>query len=401
MLVIIGVTLLFGMTALTLFWVYVGRRVRAFERDQPSLREGASRPAPDDGWPRLSIVLPAHNEERVIEGCVTSLRAVDYPSVEFIFVLDRCTDRTASILAPHVDADNRILIIENDSCPPDWAGKCNALRLGAEQATGEYVLFTDADTGFDRDLPRAAVSLAREHDMALLTLLSTLTIERPFERLAQPIASMSLMKMFPAERINRPAGQSRPFANGQFLLFHRSWYDRIGGHEAVHEALLEDLAFARRINAAGGRIGVLLADGMLRVSMYGTFEAFRRGWKRIFIEACQRKPARLRKNAYRLYVLGGLVPVMQIAGIIVAGLLLSQGSIAFGAVLFVMTALAVTAQCAALLRIYHLAGAPLWSTILYPAGCVIVGGIMREAAHDLETGTPIRWGGREYVLEPR
>jgi glycosyltransferase involved in cell wall biosynthesis len=390
-----------GLVGAIVFWTFVWLRIHLFMRSRPSIRAGILLPAPARGWPRLSIIVPAHNEQRVINRCVTSLRAQEYADLEIIFVLDRCTDDTRAILKRHADEDDRVIIIDNDSCPDDWAGKCNALRLGAEHATGAYLLFTDADTGFDPKLARAAVALAHDQDIALLTLLSTLTVQTSYERLGQPVASMSLMKLFPLNRINLPSSTARPFANGQFLLFERSWYDKIGGHHAVHEALLEDLAFAKCINEANGRISVLLAEGMLVVSMYGTFDAFRRGWKRIFIEACQRKPARLRKNANRLLALGYAVPVLLLAGILLALVNMQWGDFGLGLALFITTVLAVLLQMGSLLRMYAMAGAPRSATLFYSVGCVMIAKIMREAARDLETRTPIQWGGREYVLEPR
>ncbi|NDC52379.1 MAG: glycosyltransferase [Actinobacteria bacterium] len=76
-----------------------------------------------------------------------------------IFVLDRCTDGTLAELRA-ID-DPRLVIIENGSCPEDWAGKCNAARIGAARARGELLLFTDADTWFDPRLVRATVALLR------------------------------------------------------------------------------------------------------------------------------------------------------------------------------------------------------------------------------------------------
>ncbi|MEM7227768.1 MAG: glycosyltransferase family A protein [Planctomycetota bacterium] len=378
-------------------WIHMGRVIR----QQPSVRDGLLLPAPERGWPKVSIIVPAHNEQRVIDRCAASLRWQEYDDLEIIFVLDRCTDDTLTILQKHAAEDDRIVIIENDSCPDDWAGKCNALRIGAERATGEYLLFADADAGFDEKLVRASVALAAERGDALLSLLSTLTVERAFERMAQPVASMSLMKLFPMHRLNGPPGKFRPFANGQFMLFERSWYEKIGGHESVHDALLEDLAFAREMNNAGGKIGVLLADGMLKVSMYGSYEAFHAGWKRIFIEACNRRPNRLRKHGNRLFALGLFLPLLILFAIVCTITNVLVGDIVAAAAIFGLMALTVILQVVSLLRIYRLADAPLVSTLFYPAGCAMVGRIMRNAAADLESRTPVRWGGREYILEPR
>ena len=233
-------------------WIVLLVRINMMLVDRPTVRDGIDLPAPPDGWPSLSIIVPAHDEQDMIDGCATLLREQEYENLQIVFVLDRCTDNTAAVLARHARADPRIVVIENESCPEDWAGKCNAARIGAEHATGDWLLFTDADTRFDPQLARAAVALARDRDLALLSLLSTLTVEHRFERIAQVAATMTLLELYPIHRTDRTKSP-RPFANGQFMLFRRDWYDRIGGHDAVKDALLEDIAAAKLIARHGVR----------------------------------------------------------------------------------------------------------------------------------------------------
>jgi glycosyltransferase involved in cell wall biosynthesis len=393
--------ILLGASALALlYWLIMLGRIARAVAAVPTVRAGLREPAPPEGRPRVSVIVPAHNEERVIETCAASLRAQDYPALEIIFVLDRCTDRTRAILEPHARDDDRIQLIENDQCPPDWAGKCHAAHLGAARARGDWLLFTDADTRFDPALVRAAVGLAMARHLDLLSLLGTLTTERGFERVVQPVAAAALMRLYPLERANR-AQSPRLFANGQFMLFQREAYERLGGHVAVKNDLLEDIAFARRLQEAGGRGGIVLADGMLVVSMYDTFAAFRNGWKRIFIEACKRKTSRLRKNAWRLLIMGAGLPILQLAAIAVAAALDARGAIVWLPVIVAVVAAGWMAQAAALAWMNRLGGAPLRGILLYPLGCWVVARIMLEGARDLAIGRPQRWAGREYIIKPR
>ena len=178
------------------------------------------------------------------------------------------------------------------------------------------------------------------------------------------------------------------------MLFQRAWYQAIDGHVAVHEDLLEDLAFATKIREAGGNVRVLRANGLLACSMYGDWSAFRRGWTRIFLEAAGRRPATLRKFAIRQEVIGTLPPVCMIGGGIVGGLMHMPLVWGAAAVLFVL-------QLAALSTVYAMAKQPLWCTLLFPFGCFEVGRAQRRAARLLDTRRPVKWGGKEYVLEPR
>lgn len=379
---------------LIVFWGLVWHYVWTVAKNPPTVRAGLSLPAPVAGWPRLSIIVPVHNEQRVIDACASSLRAQEYPNLEIILVLDRCTDSTRELLRKH-EHDTRLIVIENDSCPSDWAGKCNAARLGAERATGQWLAFTDADTQFDPALSRAAIALAIEKRSPLLTLLSSLTYRAMHERIAQPVATMALMRMFPV--IRKSNKRRRPFANGQYMLFDRHWYDRLGGHRSVKDDLLEDLAFARLVHNQGEQTTVLLADDMLQCSMYNSLSAFQRGWKRIFIEACRRKPWRLKKHAVRLFVLGILSPLIQFAAVIM-GFLIEPALL--GIAIVAAAICGAVAQCGALTMIYVLNGAPRLAVIAFPAGCWIVARLMMDGARDLKERRPVIWGGKQYILEP-
>lgn len=374
----------------TIMWLGIAYRLWAMARSNSTIREGLQLSVPEDVL--VSIVVPAHNEERVIDRCVTSLRNQTHKNIQIIFVLDRCTDGTLGIVQKHADEDTRVHMIENDHCPDDWAGKCNAARVGAKKATGAWLLFTDADTKFDSELVRCSVASAIKRNASLLSILSSLTITKTFERIVQPIASTFLVRQYPVDRINREH-RSRPFANGQFLLFSKESYESIGGHDAVKDDLLEDIAFARKIHAKGGKVQVLFADGLLRCSMYPTFEAFKTGWKRIYIEASTRNINRLRRSGVLAIVVSVLLPALGVAGIVVG----SHSSTPL-----VWLSMASLISCIwVICWLYKINNAPLIYAVFAPFGGLIVAKLFFDAASMLRHRTPIRWGGREYILEPK
>ncbi|MHC4990616.1 MAG: glycosyltransferase family 2 protein [Planctomycetota bacterium] len=384
------------------YWLIVVVRLFSGLRRKPSVRAGLDLPAPEEGWPALSIIVPAHDEERGIEQCVRSLRAQTYPDLEIIFVLDRCTDRTAELLRPHAEQDPRITIIENDFCPEDWTGKCNAARIGAEQARGDWLLFADADTIFEPELARAATAIAIDRDVQLLSLLTTLTGELLHERVAQPVACFMLLHICPMERHGRDQPH-RAFANGQFMLFRRDRYDALGGHAVVKGSMLEDMEFARELERAGGRTDVLLAEGMQVCAMYDSLEAFMRGWERIFIGVCKGRPLRLRKHSWRILLKGVALPLGQLATLVAAAVWLALGGwlgALAGVVLGLPVLAALILQAVALSKMYRIVGSPRWAILLFPVGCVLVARTLTSAARMIERGEPVRWGGREYVPQP-
>ena len=391
--------LIVSFSAMTM-WFVMFIRVISCARATISMREGRDIPEPESGWPTVSIVIPAHDEEEVIERCARSLMAQKYDRMQVVFSLDRCTDRTEELLRAVVGEDPRFEITTVEECPNDWAGKCNAAAMGARLTTGDWLLFTDADTEFDPDLVRSSVAIAMERKIDLLSVLSTLSITRWDERIVQPVATMNLLRMHPVDSVNR-LERPRAFANGQFMLFTREIYERMGGHERVHLDLLEDIAFARVVQAEGGRGMIANSDRMLNVSMYENLGALRAGWKRIYIEVARRRPRRLLNWGLRVLMAGVVVPSLEVLTLVLGVLLLQREGDVPGFVLAVVFAGGgLLFQLITLAWIYRMGRTPISGLLAFPLGSLIVCWIMLDGACDLLLGRPIRWGGREYILKP-
>jgi glycosyltransferase involved in cell wall biosynthesis len=379
-----------------LVWVRVGRATRGI----PTLRLGEALAASRPPSGRVCVVVPAHNESRVIGGLVRSLRAETYHDMRVVLALDRCTDDTAALAQAAINDDTRFEIVTIDACPPDWAGKVHAVHMGVTRsrnaADADYLLFADADTSFTPGCIAAALALMRERKLDFLSLLSTLTYRTWFERVVQPAATLELMRQYPLTLANAATGR-RPFANGQFMLFTRVAYEDVGGHAAVKSALLEDIALARRIDARKRVAGLFLAAGLFHCSMYGDWLQFRRGWKRIYTEAADRNARRLAHSALRARWLGTLVPLWML-GAGPVGLLLVPGAPAIGWTLVALWVLAMTVWLGTLVRIAMLSQAPVWIAPLHIIGAWLIARVLHEAAIDIRSRTPTHWGGREYDL---
>lgn len=353
-------------------------------------------------WPSVCVVVPAHNEEACIQTLARSLIAQDYPSLRVVFALDRCTDATADAIRHATGHDERFELLDVTSCPEDWAGKVHAIWRGVQdsrQARGaEMLLFVDADTALDPSCVRACVALMQERELGMLSLLSTLGTTHWFERIAQPAAGMELIRQYPIERANA-INDRRAFANGQFILIRRNVYDTIGGHEKVKDALLEDIQIAREVANHKVRAGMFLADGMHRCQMYATSAEFDRGWKRIYIESSNRRPDRLRQQALRIRVVSVALPTLGALSVALGGAMFAPGT--FAPITFWCGLAGVVMFAASIVACYVTGRTPLWCSIFYPMGAWRVGGILRRAASDLDNRVPVRWGGKEYVLEPR
>ena len=383
------------------WWALVAMRVLRERRHIVRATEGLTLPPPDPA-PRVSVIVPAHDEEAHAPRAARSILASDWPDLELVFVLDRCTDGTRAALEPIAAADPRLRLVDNHDCPPDWAGKCNAARVGARQATGDLLLFTDADVEFHPQLLRATVALLRHRGLSLLSLLASPRVRHWFEAVVQPVAAVKLMRMYPFSRVNHRTNP-RAFANGQFLLFERAMYERLGGHAIVRDDLLEDIAFARRVRDAGGRGGLATAEHLMSVEMYETAAEFHRGWKRIYLEAAERNPSRLRALGLEQFICGAALPLASVAAVLAGaawrGPALGLEPLATATLLLGAASLAAFLSVTAWL--HAMCKAPVAASVFHPLGAWIVSHCLFEAASDLAARRPVRWGGREYVLEPR
>lgn len=387
-----------GPVGTILWWGVIWIRVEHSMRAIPTLRLGQKLAMAHPPTGNVCVVVPAHNESRVIAGLLRSLRGETYPQMRVVLALDRCTDDTASLARAQIAGDRRFEIIEIGACPSDWTGKVHALHAAVTRsravADAEYLLFADADTFFSPGCIASSLALMRHRKLDLLSLLSTLTHETWFERVVQTAAAFELIRQYPLTLANALKNR-RAFANGQFMLFSRNAYEGVGGHEAVKNALLEDIALARRIEATKRNAGLFLAAGLFHCRMYANWLQFRRGWKRIYIEAADRKVRRLSLSAWRIRWLGTIFPAwMLLAGFF--GALIITRDAQMGWALLALWLAALVLWLGALARICAVSRAPAWTAPLHIIGAWLTANLLGEAASDLRSRKPTRWGGREY-----
>jgi len=253
-------------------------------RDLPKLGP-RNWPPPASGAPLVSVVIPARDEEKTIETCVTGVLAQDWPALEVIVVDDRSTDRTPEILARLAAADPRLEVVRGSECPPTWMGKNFALHQGFEHARGEWLLFLDADTQVAPQVVTQTVSEAREHGTGLLTLIPGNVFRCFWDRVVNTlIFQLAAFQQF--DRIHDPASP-RANANGPFMLFRRDCYEAIGGHAAIPYEVVEDLVLARNVKAKGFRIRWALAPTLMKLELYESLRDLKRGWGKILQRAME------------------------------------------------------------------------------------------------------------------
>lgn len=220
--------------------------------------------------PTVSILVPARNEEKQIGGCIQSLLKQDYPSYEVIALDDQSSDGTLAILEQLARLESRLKVLKGTSPPEGFSGKNWACSQLANQAQGELMLFTDADTEYKPGSLRFIVSSMMNQEADLLTGFPRQLIHTWGERLLVPFFSWAVLCFIPlglAYRLRVPMLSS---AVGQMMLFRREAYHKIGGHENLGTMIVEDLALARRIKMAGFRWRVVRITNLISCRMYQT-----------------------------------------------------------------------------------------------------------------------------------
>ena len=170
-------------------------------------------------------------------------------------------------------------VLEAPPLPEGWTGKTNAVWFAAQQATGKWLLFTDADTVHEPGDLRRAMHEAERHHVGMLSYSPRQRVHGLWQRALMPLIFADLAQKYPPRLVNLP-DSAVAAANGQFLLIDHAVYRRIGGHAAVHATVLEDLELARRCKRAHEGLRFRYAPDAASTRMYRSFGAMCEGWKK-------------------------------------------------------------------------------------------------------------------------
>jgi len=257
--------------------------IRAYTQRDPRL---ADYDAVVDG-PPLTVIIPARNESRNIEPCVTSILASRYRRLEVIVVDDRSTDDTAERVSRLITLPgngDRLRLVRGADLPAGWFGKQWALVQGfraARPGKSDLLLFADADTRHAPDLiPRAVGVLAREK-VDLVTMLPRQAMETFWELVIQPHVFFAMRVVVGGfRRLNRTRVYWRGIANGQFILTPRKTYEAVGTHEVVRHTVTDDLAIAQEYVKAGRDLFLVNAIDQMTTRMYANLAEIFEGWSK-------------------------------------------------------------------------------------------------------------------------
>lgn len=270
---------------LTVLWIVLVIRFLAGAGRVYGHREQLPRSEPGGALPKLSIIIPARDEEANIGECLECITALEGPerTLEVIVVDDHSTDGTAAIVDDFAARDARIRRTRPPPLPDGWTGKSNACWHGVTQASGDWLLFIDADTFLGPDAVNASLGYASNRGIGLLSVTPFQRIVSVAERLTLPGIFLRFASAIDFARVNDP-DDPMAVANGQFLLFSREAYDRIGGHEAIRAEVSDDLAFARAAKRVRVDSRTVFGEDFMETRMYRSMRAIWHGFSKNAME---------------------------------------------------------------------------------------------------------------------
>ena len=218
--------------------------------------------------PLVSVIVPARNEERNIRTCVVSLLGQDYSSFEVIVVNDHSDDSTGKILSGLQEEHPHLRVLECAALPAGWTGKNWACDEGYRQAQGDVIIFTDADTQHAPHFLRKAVAALLHEHADLLTVIPRFSTISLAEKAIMPVLIWLAYSVFPFAFMNRNRLRIVAYSNGAFMMFRRNAYQKIGGHAAIRDNVIDDMTLGRRIRQSGHRCVVVNGSAALQCRMY-------------------------------------------------------------------------------------------------------------------------------------
>jgi glycosyltransferase involved in cell wall biosynthesis len=369
---------LFGLIAI--FWMTYGLKVAYGAARLPWLKDYA--PAADVDCPRISLLFAARDEEEKLPRALATMVAQDYPNLEIVAVDDRSCDATGKILDEFAAEHPQLRVVHVKELPAGWLGKPHALQKAYEDSSGEWLVFTDADVRFHRDVLRRVATLLRERGMDHLALLGDVERSGFWDTVLITFFGMGFQLAVDLYQVSNP--NSRAYVGvGAFQMVKRGAYEACGTHRRLAMEVIDDMKLGKMVKRGGFRSGVAVAQDAVSVEWHLGLGNLVKGLEKNFFAAAQ---------------FSGWVAAMQVASLLLfnvapfCGLIFGSGWIRALAAVSVVVALC-----------FHLGGdivmrvAP-WYCLTLPLGAVVFAYILlRSTAVTLQQGG-IYWRGTFYKL---
>ncbi|HBZ97869.1 MAG TPA: hypothetical protein DEO57_08490 [Phycisphaerales bacterium] len=379
MLLALAILLAFGL----LYWivqsVLLVRTLLVLPVLQPDGSTGAESPL-------VSVIIPARDEQAVVESAVRSRLRDPDPCLEFMLIDDRSNDATGLIMDHLAETDPRARVDHVQQLPDGWLGKVNAMRVGAQHATGDWLLLSDADVHVVPGAVRGAVRLAESHGadhLACIPSIRSRSVGMNFCLAPLQRALILLTRLWSVQDPNSSAAMGV----GAFNLVRRTVFEEAGGFDSLRMEVLDDVGVGVMIKQHGGRTMTAFAADCLRIAWYDRFGDFVRGIER----GAAKLPPRCPRWMLALVVL--LLTALDLAPFLALSIAWFMPGFAWIAVISAAWVVGLSVAVAV-----RFGTSPLFA-ILVPLNTVLAGLVgMRIMLRSARDGR-IDWRGNEYTVE--
>ena len=235
--------------------------------------------------PLISVLVPARNEAGNIYRCIKSLLKQDYPNLEIIVLDDNSIDSTSEIVAKIAAGDPRVRLINGKPLEKGWLGKCWACSQLSGHAKGDYFIFTDADTLHYTDtVSKAFAALVKSGLDAMSVYPKQITVTF-HERMTVPFINFAILSFMPLVLIKYLKGPFFSTGIGQFFMFKKDAYQKMGGHFSVRKEVLEDIHLSKQIKRAGLKYMIFDGKDSIYCRMYRSFGEVIKGFTKFIYAA--------------------------------------------------------------------------------------------------------------------
>jgi hypothetical protein len=256
-----------------LYWVTTALLLRRAMRSVPAVQ--ALRAPEPARWPRLSLIMPARNEEPALDSALRTKLAETYPALELVLVNDRSTDGTGAVAEAFARHEPRLQVVHVSHLPEGWLGKVHALQRGLERASGDWVLFSDADIHLAPGTLERIIAHAEEQGLDHICVLPELTcsgsvLQATLTSFFRMICAGARLWAVPDPRSSAAIG------SGAFNLVRRSALARTPGLEWLKMEIGDDVALGVMLKRSGARQAVLNGRSAVSLEFYPSFRALTR-----------------------------------------------------------------------------------------------------------------------------
>jgi chlorobactene glucosyltransferase len=340
--------------------------------------------------PRVSILLPARNEEkRILAECVRSLLAQTYENFEIIAVNDRSNDKTAEILREFAKGNFKLRVIEGAELPADWLGKPFVLSQALSQANSEWIVSVDADVVFAPVAIETAVSYAAQNNFDALCLIPFDVCGSVWETIFLPTFGWFRMLKMPPSLVNNPKCPES-MGVGNFFLVRRAALEKVGGFESVKNEVAEDLRLAQLLKETGARFRLDYAPDLLQTRMYTGLVEIWLGFTKNLFAGSNFSVLQTFSGAGSILMFG-VFPIVLAAFCLTGWIILAQVYFFW---VFVPAFLIYICQTTVFAHLHRAWKKPLRYALFAPLGMFLFATILVNSAIKVSTGRGVVWKER-------